>query len=118
MGHNFEFLTVSVYTLHPRSGSKNMYIYENMGYSYEGFTTAKRVQYNSSFIRYNDNDNNNNVVSRMYSTDGQSLCIMRKGIRFSFHSTLQFAQRMPCCEQALLMYQGTKPRVFVQQLLW
>ncbi len=31
----------------------------------------------------------------MYSTDGQSLCIMRKGIRFSFQSTLRFAQRNP-----------------------
>jgi hypothetical protein len=32
---------------------------------------------------------NNNVVSTMYSIDGQSLCIMRRSIRFSFRSDVQ-----------------------------
>src|SRR6266404_4748442 len=62
---------------------KSMYIY-----NYKGIY-SKRVQ--GSFIGYN----NDGVVSNMYSTDGQSLCIMRKGIRFSFQSTLRFAQRNP-----------------------
>ena len=59
--------------------------------------SLQRNVYNSSFISYN------NVVSRMYSTDGQSLCTMGKGIRFSFHSNLRSAQRMPYPEWALLM---------------
>ena len=51
---------------------------------------------------------------------GQSLCIMRKSIRFSFQSrnenriAVPIAQRM--CHCAWQTLQWTKPRIFVQQL--